>query len=162
MGVTNGSGVFVAGERPLWLVASRGTLLPHLMEVDGAVTDMTPFHNINCPQVWRLIVYRLVVPLIRAVACMGTMTEFTCAVQGFITACVTGDGEALKICQMPMRMHLDSPWPMQKIPLRATPLRIAYYAEARLYVVLTSRPVCFVIGACMRSPLLKNSAWTFT
>ena len=51
VGVTNGSGVFVSGEQPLWLVASRGILVAHLMEVEGAVTDMTPFHNINCPQV---------------------------------------------------------------------------------------------------------------
>ena len=85
---------------------------------------------------------------------MGAKIELTCVVQGFITACVSGDGEALKICQMPMRMHLDTPWPMQKIPLRATPLRIAYFAEARLYVILTSRPVCFLVERCTRTPLL--------
>ena len=62
--------------------------------------------------------------------------------QGFITACAGGSGEeALKICQMPMRVHLDLPWPLQKVPLRATPHRLAYSAESRLYVILTSRPV---------------------
>ena len=62
--------------------------------------------------------------------------------QGFITACGSrAPGEVLKICQMPMRVHLDTPWPLQKVPLRATPHRVAYFAEARLYVVLASRQV---------------------
>ena len=61
--------------------------------------------------------------------------------QGFIAACGGRAGEVLKICQMPMRVHLDTPWPLQKVPLRATPHRVAYYTEGRLYVVLTSRQV---------------------
>lgn len=40
-----------------------------------------------------------------------------------------------------MRTRLDTPWPLQKIIVRATPHRLAYYAEARLYVLLVSRPV---------------------
>ncbi|GLI63466.1 hypothetical protein VaNZ11_006440, partial [Volvox africanus] len=43
------SGIFIAGVRPLWLVASRGALVPHPMFVEGAVASLTPFHNVNCP-----------------------------------------------------------------------------------------------------------------
>lgn len=43
--------MFLSGERPLWLVAARGTLVAHAMDVEGRVSGMTPFHNINCPQV---------------------------------------------------------------------------------------------------------------
>ena len=45
------SGLFVCGERPLWLLAVRGTLVAHPMTVEGAVLGFTPFHNINCPRV---------------------------------------------------------------------------------------------------------------
>lgn len=44
-------GVFVCGTRPMWLVAARGALWPHTMLMDGPVTAMTPFHNVNCPHV---------------------------------------------------------------------------------------------------------------
>jgi len=57
-------------------------------------------------------------------------------VQGFITATARG---ALRICQLPARVRLDAPWPLRKVPLRATPHRLAFYAEARLYALLTSR-----------------------
>lgn len=51
------SGVFVSGQHPHWLVATRGTLLAHPHHLQrqahgntaaGAV-GFTPFHNINCP-----------------------------------------------------------------------------------------------------------------
>lgn len=45
------SGVFVCGQQPLWLLAVRGTLIAHPMDVEGAVLGFTPFHNINCPRV---------------------------------------------------------------------------------------------------------------
>jgi cleavage and polyadenylation specificity factor subunit 1 len=62
--------------------------------------------------------------------------------QGFIMACTAESGaESIKICQMPMRVRLDTPWPLQKVPVRADPHRLAFYAEARLYVLLTSRSV---------------------
>lgn len=41
-------GVFICGARPVWLVAARGTLWRHPMLVDGPISAMTPFHNINC------------------------------------------------------------------------------------------------------------------
>ncbi|KAK9839426.1 hypothetical protein WJX81_001424 [Elliptochloris bilobata] len=102
-----GIGIFVCGERPLWLLAMRGTLMVHPMDVEGAVLGFTPFHNINCPR-------------------------------GFISATASG---ALRICQLPARVRLDTHWPLQKVPLRATPHRVAFYAEARLYALLTSRQV---------------------
>jgi hypothetical protein len=43
--------VFVCGEQPLWLLALRGSLVAHAMDIDGAVHGFTPFHNINCPRV---------------------------------------------------------------------------------------------------------------
>ena len=46
---------------------------------------------------------------------------------------------ALRICQLPPRVRLDAHWPLQKVPLRATPHCLAFYAEARLYALLTSR-----------------------
>lgn len=42
------SGIFAAGERPLWLVASRGCLVPHTMESDHHVASFHTFHNPNC------------------------------------------------------------------------------------------------------------------
>ena len=45
----------------------------------------------------------------------------------------------LRICQLPPRVRLDAHWPLQKVPLRATPHCLAFYAEARLYALLTSR-----------------------
>ena len=45
------SGIFVGGRTPIWLVASRGTLVAHVMDCEGAVAGFTPFHNIGCPYV---------------------------------------------------------------------------------------------------------------
>jgi cleavage and polyadenylation specificity factor subunit 1 len=44
-------GLFVAGSRPLWLIAARGGVVPHPMYMEGAVAAITPFHNVNCPHV---------------------------------------------------------------------------------------------------------------
>ena len=49
------SGIFVGGKTPVWLVASRGTLVAHVMDCDGAVAGFTPFHNIGCPHVRKLL-----------------------------------------------------------------------------------------------------------
>ena len=43
--------MFVCGEQPLWLLALRGALVAHPMDVDGAVQGFTPFNTINCPRV---------------------------------------------------------------------------------------------------------------
>ncbi|KAL0047613.1 hypothetical protein WJX82_007762 [Trebouxia sp. C0006] len=44
------SGIFILGAKPLWLLASRGKLVAHPMEVEGAVAGFSPFHNPSCPQ----------------------------------------------------------------------------------------------------------------
>ena len=53
------SGLFVSGERPLWLFASRGGLVSHPMATEGAVAAMTPFHNHGCQLVSGWAVRRL-------------------------------------------------------------------------------------------------------
>lgn len=45
------SGIFVAGVTPLLLIACQSGIMIHRLLVDGAVTSMTSFSNVNCPQV---------------------------------------------------------------------------------------------------------------
>lgn len=40
---------------------------------------------------------------------------------------------------MPDSVQLDNPWPLQRVPLHATPHRVSFYPEARLYMLLVSR-----------------------
>jgi hypothetical protein len=62
--------------------------------------------------------------------------------QGFIVAGGGGSGGGdLKICQMPIKVALETGWPLQKVAVRATAHRIAYYAEAKLYALLACRAV---------------------
>ena len=43
--------VFICGPYPHWLfMTSRGILRIHPMAIDGVITCMTPFHNVNCPK----------------------------------------------------------------------------------------------------------------
>ncbi|PIA49934.1 hypothetical protein AQUCO_01300575v1 [Aquilegia coerulea] len=53
---------------------------------------------------------------------------------------VTSQG-FLKICQLPSILSYDNHWPVQKIPLKATPHQITYYAEKSLYPLIVSVPV---------------------
>ncbi|KAF5200305.1 Cleavage and polyadenylation specificity factor subunit [Thalictrum thalictroides] len=53
---------------------------------------------------------------------------------------VTSQG-FLKICQLPSVLSYDNHWPVQKIPLRATPHQVTYYAEKSLYPLIVSVPV---------------------
>ncbi|KAL5727982.1 hypothetical protein ACHQM5_001115 [Ranunculus cassubicifolius] len=53
---------------------------------------------------------------------------------------VTSQG-FLKICQLPSVLNYDSYWPVQKIPLKATPHQVAYFAEKSLYSLIVSVPV---------------------
>ncbi|WIA38397.1 hypothetical protein OEZ86_001723 [Tetradesmus obliquus] len=57
-------------------------------------------------------------------------------VHGYMAASLAG---ALNICTLPLQMRLDQPWLVSKLPLRATPQALAYYPEARLLAVTTSR-----------------------
>lgn len=57
---------------------------------------------------------------------------------GFIY--VTSQG-TLKICQLPSLLCYDNYWPVQKIPLKATPHQVTYFAEKNLYPLIVSVPV---------------------
>lgn len=53
---------------------------------------------------------------------------------------VTSQG-ILKICQLPSGSTYDNYWPVQKIPLKATPHQVTYFAEKNLYPLIVSVPV---------------------
>ncbi|KAL1319206.1 hypothetical protein HN51_071507 [Arachis hypogaea] len=53
---------------------------------------------------------------------------------------VTSQG-VLKICQLPSGSNYDCYWPVQKIPLKATPHQVTYFAEKNLYPLIVSVPV---------------------
>ncbi|XP_076889541.1 cleavage and polyadenylation specificity factor subunit 1-like [Bidens hawaiensis] len=57
---------------------------------------------------------------------------------GFIY--VTSQG-TLKICQLPSLLSYDNHWPVQKIPLKATPHQVTYFSEKNLYPLIVSAPV---------------------
>ena len=62
--------------------------------------------------------------------------------QGFFTVCTAAaGGQVLKMCQMPQRLRLDTPWPTVKAGLRATPAAVTFSAELQLYAVLVTRQV---------------------
>ncbi|XP_010443520.1 PREDICTED: cleavage and polyadenylation specificity factor subunit 1 isoform X1 [Camelina sativa] len=75
--------------------------------------------------------------------CDGSIAAFTVlhnvnCNHGFIY--VTSQG-VLKICQLPSVSIYDNYWPVQKIPLKATPHQVTYYAEKNLYPLIVSYPV---------------------
>ncbi|KFK26774.1 hypothetical protein AALP_AA8G292000 [Arabis alpina] len=75
--------------------------------------------------------------------CDGSIAAFTVlhnvnCNHGFIY--VTSQG-VLKICQLPSASIYDNYWPVQKIPLKATPHQVTYYAEKNLYPLIVSYPV---------------------
>ncbi|XP_073220411.1 cleavage and polyadenylation specificity factor subunit 1 isoform X2 [Cicer arietinum] len=53
---------------------------------------------------------------------------------------VTSQG-VLKICQLPSGSNYDCYWPVQKVPLKATPHQVTYFAEKNLYPLIVSYPV---------------------
>lgn len=53
---------------------------------------------------------------------------------------VTSQG-VLKICQLPSGSNYDCYWPVQKVPLKATPHQVTYFAEKNLYPIIVSFPV---------------------
>ena len=43
------SGIFLCGDLPYWLfLTTHGALRAHPMYLDGKVTCLAPFHNVNC------------------------------------------------------------------------------------------------------------------
>lgn len=65
-----------------------------------------------------------------SVPCFTTFHNVNCP-RGFIFINARGD---LKICQLARHLNYEAPWPIRKVPLRTTPHRVAYHAEAKLYV----------------------------
>ncbi|KAJ0042930.1 hypothetical protein Pint_17292 [Pistacia integerrima] len=53
---------------------------------------------------------------------------------------VTSQG-ILKICHLPSISTYDNHWPVQKVPLKATPHQVTYFAEKNLYPLIVSVPV---------------------
>eukprot|EP00118_Oscarella_pearsei_P015222 m.136215 g.136215 ORF g.136215 m.136215 type:complete len:1413 (+) comp38172_c1_seq126:32-4270(+) len=49
--------------------------------------------------------------------------------------------EELRVCVLPTHLSYDSPWPIRKIPLRASPRFISYHPESMTYAVVTSKEV---------------------
>ena len=45
------------------------------------------------------------------------------------------------MCRMPPKLRLDTPWPMHKAALRATPAALTFCADVGLYAVLVTRQV---------------------
>nr|TKW03259.1 hypothetical protein SEVIR_7G013400v2 [Setaria viridis] len=75
--------------------------------------------------------------------CDGPIVAFT--VLHNVNCChgliyVTSQG-FLKICQLPSAYNYDNYWPVQKVPLHATPHQVTYYAEQSLYPLIVSVPV---------------------
>nr|XP_043633583.1 cleavage and polyadenylation specificity factor subunit 1 [Erigeron canadensis] len=67
---------------------------------------------------------------------------------GFIY--VTSQG-TLKICQLPSLLSYDNYWPVQKIPLKATPHQVTYFAEKNLYPLIVSVPVAKPLNQVLSS-----------
>lgn len=100
------NGIFLCGMAPVFFIVGSKGLFVHRLLVDGSVSSMTPFSNVNCPQ-------------------------------GFILAITT---DQLKICTL-HKERMDAPWPCNKVPLRCTPHRLAFYSEARIYMTIISRQI---------------------
>lgn len=67
----------------------------------------------------------------------------TSIMQGFILASGQAGTQGLVIAQLPLHFRLDTPWPMQKLPLRATPHKITHIPEYNIYTLLLTKEVNF-------------------
>ncbi|XP_023755577.1 cleavage and polyadenylation specificity factor subunit 1 [Lactuca sativa] len=91
--------------------------------------------------------------------CDGSIIAFTVlhnmyCNHGFIY--VTSQG-TLKICQLPSLLSYDNYWPVQKIPLKATPHQVTYFAEKNLYPLIVSVPVVKPINQVLSSMVDQES-----
>ncbi|KAK9049028.1 hypothetical protein SSX86_032005 [Deinandra increscens subsp. villosa] len=73
---------------------------------------------------------------------------------GFIY--VTSQG-TLKICQLPSLLSYDNYWPVQKIPLKATPHQVTYFSEKNLYPLIVSVPVSKPLNQVLSSLVDQES-----
>lgn len=79
--------------------------------------------------------------------------------QGFFTACCgTGGGQALKMCRMPPKLRLDTPWPMHKAGLRATPAAVTFCEDVQMYAVLVTCQVLFHLNALLMHSYLFHTS----
>lgn len=91
--------------------------------------------------------------------CDGSIIAFTVlhnmyCNHGFIY--VTSQG-TLKICQLPSLLSYDNYWPVQKIPLKATPHQVTYFAEKNLYPLIVSVPVIKPVNQVISSLVDQES-----
>jgi cleavage and polyadenylation specificity factor subunit 1 len=105
------SGVFVAGTSSVWLIAARGSMVAH------------PAHNALGPDVHT--------------ASFTPFHDINCP-HGCIVV-HAGARSSLSIAGLPRRQRLDGCWPRQKIGIKATPLRVCVYPEARLFALAVAR-----------------------
>ena len=68
-----------------------------------------------------------------------SLTLVVHTLQGFVTTGMNNKACSLNICQMPAQVQLETPWPLQRVAMHATPHRVSFYPEAGLYVVLLSQ-----------------------
>ena len=68
-----------------------------------------------------------------------SLTLVVHTLQGFVTTGMNNKACSLNICQMPAQVQLETPWPLQRVAMHATPHRVSFYPEAGLYVVLLSK-----------------------
>ncbi|EGC35718.1 hypothetical protein DICPUDRAFT_32967 [Dictyostelium purpureum] len=43
------NGVFIGGQKPVWIFNEKGYIRLHSMDFDGAIVSLKPFHNADCP-----------------------------------------------------------------------------------------------------------------
>ncbi|KAG9445352.1 hypothetical protein H6P81_016692 [Aristolochia fimbriata] len=73
---------------------------------------------------------------------------------------VTSQG-FLKICQLPSAASYDNYWPVQKIPLKATPHQVTYLAEKNLYPLIVSVPVVKPLNQVLQSLVDQEASHPF-
>ena len=125
------SGVFVAGDKPAWVIAARGSVVAHPAWPGGGgappVLGFAPFHNANCG--------------FGFVLAAGPPTEPPQAAGGpaAVAAAAAAAQGVLRVCAMPAATRLDGPWPAARLALKAEPTALAWHGPGRLWAVATCR-----------------------
>ena len=123
------SGAFVAGIKPMWLLAgSKRALRMHPMRCDGHVKAFSPFHVAGChygflyfnEQVWH-------------------------ALLRFRSPSLIFLQDLLRFCHLPDHMMYDATWPYRKIFLKRTPHHIGFIESSNTYAVVTSKSIPFTL-----------------
>lgn len=61
--------------------------------------------------------------------------------QGFIIGAGSGDTSTVRISTLDATQRLDTPWPQQRVPIRACVTALGWYPQAHLHIVAVTRPV---------------------